>query len=71
MVMLNRQGHPTQLYYITNVLYQETMESDYGFYCCQILRVLPSVAVTKSRPFDKLIVAGQINYTNFHRYSCT
>jgi hypothetical protein len=36
MVTLDRRGIPACLFYITNVLYEEVMWSDYGFYRHQI-----------------------------------
>jgi hypothetical protein len=56
MVVLNRRGDPAHLYYITNVLYEEIMRSDYGFSRIQIPRILPQQIFERFRPSDLLRV---------------
>jgi hypothetical protein len=56
MVTLNRRGIPACLFYITNVLYEEVVQSDDGFHCRQIPRILPRHIFRRFRPSDLIHV---------------
>jgi hypothetical protein len=56
MVVLDQRGIPACLFYITNILYEEVMQSDYGFYHRQILRILPQHIFCRFHPSDMIRV---------------
>jgi hypothetical protein len=56
MVVLDQRGIPACLFYITNVLYEEVMRSDYNFHRGQIPRILPQRIFRRFRPSDLIRV---------------
>ena len=56
MVVLDQRGIPACLFYITNVLYEEVMRSNYNFHRGQIPRILPQRIFRRFRPSDLIRV---------------
>ena len=56
MVALDWRGIPACLFYITNVLYEEVMRSDYGFYHHRIPWILPQYIFCRFHPSDLICV---------------